>query len=600
MGSSFPVATLKNLLSLPARHLAVVHPDGPHTAILVARVVFGRPRPVDFLVIDAAAEGLASPAEIKEDLRARLAEIGPEALVLVIPQHRLLRHVLDVPPGDAAEIRAQVEREASHIGGLSESTWAFDSARLLPFGGHAHPLAAVYCRQSDLAEALEAYSDDEDSVFEVIPAGDALAAAYLRTAPARSDAILIDLGIEHTGLTIVHAGQAVFSSSFPSGSAALRVAPSDDPAPAGPIRAWLVELERTIHEWTEDHPKLAGAAQQWPAYLAGIGSDDPTLPEALCRAGTRPFASWSVVARTKTAPHSEGATAWGALLAALGQSTPVPSLLPRPRRDFWAQQRFWRGLLSANFLLAAILAWVLGMAIHRQQQQLDAKARWQAAASRALEDARDIRVVAEGLNGRLDALRPVLERQRQTVETLQTLSALQLQRTNAEHWYVLLADNVSYAAGSNHFVALPPLRGPDHRHGPGSAASTNAAGSPDRTFVAEVCVLPQGEKMRQKLSDLVADLKRIRLFANVDVLPPERRRPWVATNLYFPERHFALELNLSEDDLLPPLPLVQPATTNREPRAPFRTALRPAPADTRTTNANGNAAEAGNRNGRSR
>jgi hypothetical protein len=86
--------------------------------------------------------------------------------------------------------------------------------------------------------------------------------------------------------------------------------------------------------------------------------------------------------------------------------------------------------------------------------------------------------------------------------------------------------------------------------------------------------VPQGERMRQTLSDLVGDLKRFPLFRNVDVLPAERRRDLVATNLIFPERHFALELNLSEAELLPPIPIPRVVVTNREPRSAFRSPLR--------------------------
>jgi hypothetical protein len=82
--------------------------------------------------------------------------------------------------------------------------------------------------------------------------------------------------------------------------------------------------------------------------------------------------------------------------------------------------------------------------------------------------------------------------------------------------------------------------------------------------------------MRQSLSQLIGDLKHFPLFRNVDILSAERRRFLVGTNLIFPERHFALELNLSESELLPLLPLPKPAVTNREPaRSSFRVAPRP-------------------------
>jgi hypothetical protein len=76
------------------------------------------------------------------------------------------------------------------------------------------------------------------------------------------------------------------------------------------------------------------------------------------------------------------------------------------------------------------------------------------------------------------------------------------------------------------------------------------------------------------LSDLVSDLKRYPVFRNVDVLPAESRRDLVSTNLIFPERHLALELNLSEAALLPAIHLPRLNTTNAEPRGPFRAVRR--------------------------
>ena len=109
---------------------------------------------------------------------------------------------------------------------------------------------------------------------------------------------------------------------------------------------------------------------------------------------------------------------------------------------------------------------------------------------------------------------------------------------------------------------------PTESRGSGTATSASAATNApvsSRTFVAEVCLVPQGEDMRRALSELVGDLKRYALFRNVDVLPVERRRDLVSTNLIFPERHFALELNLSEAELLPAVLLPKTAPTNREP-----------------------------------
>lgn len=599
MAAPVPAASLANLLTLPARHFAVVDAGRQRARIVFAAVSRGRPRYLRHEIIDSHEEGFTTPEELREEVRVRLLASAPEAVVLVMPQSRILRHVLEIPPGDTAHTRTAVEREASRIGGLSDSPWVFDAVRLASFGDSPHPVAAAFCRQSDLQEVLDAYVEDDRSVYDVRPAGEALAAAFTHAVPAlaSAQAILVDLGASSTSVTILVAGQTAFASSFPTGSAAFtdalaadrggtresaevlkRTEPSLTRAGASPrleaaLEAWRAELERTLAEWQADHPKLASAS--WPVYLAGGGALQPGLAGRLSELGSRPFLPWPAPSQDGRGPaHPDLAVAWGALLLALGLGRPAPSLLPPERRAFWDQQRVWRGLLSVNLALIAMLAVAVTAAAANQSRLLADKAAWKRDATAALQRARDIRIVSEGFNARMDAFRPVLERQRQTVETLQVLAVLQRQRTNANHWYVLLADGLSYAAGSNHFAAAPALRPSETRFaGAASVPATNPPPSP-RAFVAEVCLVPQGEQMRQALSDLVGDLKRFPLFRNVDVLPTERRRDLVATNLVFADRHFALELNLSEAELLPPFPLPRLSPTNREPRAAFRVPLR--------------------------
>ena len=57
MAAALPALNLANLLSLPARHFAVVAPGPEQTRILVAAVARGRPRILSTRLIDAEAEG---------------------------------------------------------------------------------------------------------------------------------------------------------------------------------------------------------------------------------------------------------------------------------------------------------------------------------------------------------------------------------------------------------------------------------------------------------------------------------------------------------------------------------------------------------------
>jgi hypothetical protein len=324
VAASLPAGTLANLLSLPARHFAVIDAGSQRTRILVASVARGRPRLERTLVIDPFEDGATSPEELREDVRERLRTLAPEALILVTPPQQVLRHVLDTPPADAAHTRALVEREASSIGGLSETQWAFDSVRLRPFGRLAHPLGAAFIRQDHLEELLGAWTDDDRVVFDVRAAGDALAAAFLATASPDRHAVLIDLGARHTAVTVIVDAQPVFTTSFPSGSDVFTTAlatdrgcpqetaealkrsdpPAIDPATTPALHAgllsWLRELERTILEWRDDHPRprhcgrhLAGHPLRWrcpatPPRPNPVEPRTPSLPGLARRGQDRP------------------------------------------------------------------------------------------------------------------------------------------------------------------------------------------------------------------------------------------------------------------------------------------------------------------------
>ncbi len=599
MAAPIPAAQFANLLTLPARHFAVVDAGRQRARLLIASVTRGRPRLQRVETVDAHEEGFTTAEELREEVRRRLKEADPEAVVVVAPPYQVLRQVLEVASSDPAVIRAAAEREASSIGGLSDTAWAFDAVRQrepglgLVRGGPTHaPVIAAFCRQEDREQLLSGFTESAEAVFDIVPAGDALAAAFRAAQPGVSQAILVDLGSEHTGVTLMARGMPVSATAFPVGSRSLtdaiaadrggtfeaaevlkRTEPPDVRAPgnspryAAALRAWLGELERTLREWADEHPESSQNHGAWPAYLSGGGALQPNLVETLGAAGPREFRPWPLPADGPQRPDL--ATAWGALLLALHRTPPAPSLLSHEVRAFWGRQRVWRALLSANLALVAMLAVALLVAVMNQSRQLAAKEEWQRRASTALQQARDIRTVAEGFNARMDAFRPVLDRQRQTVETLQSLGVIQRQRTNANHWYVLLADAVSYASGSNGFASNAPAPRATTLEPRLIPAPTNTP-PPARALIAEICLVPQGEQMRQALSELVGELKRYPLFRNVDVLPPERRRELISSNLVFADRHFALELNLPETELLPLIPIPRSTNTLRDPRGGFR------------------------------
>jgi hypothetical protein len=159
-----------------------------------------------------------------------------------------------------------------------------------------------------------------------------------------------------------------------------------------------------------------------------------------------------------------------------------------------------------------------------------------------------------------ERLRPVLARQRQTMDALQTLALLQTVRSNQTFWYVLFADHLSY------FTAVPWGTTNAAATGAESPVTNSAMAALATTpgFVVELCVPEEGDALRQTLSRVVAELKQSRLFTNVDSLSIDRRRSLVDPQVLLPDRHFSLNLETGGDyarPLAPPERRRAPAST---------------------------------------
>lgn len=147
-----------------------------------------------------------------------------------------------------------------------------------------------------------------------------------------------------------------------------------------------------------------------------------------------------------------------------------------------------------------------------RSNSLAAKADWKNQATLAREHARDIRNVQPSTRA-WTRCAPCSKRSGRPSKPSRPLAALQQQRTNAQHWYVLLGDATVTPPAATTSPPSPP-RAP---RSPGSSQSVRPcrAHQPPpagRAFIAEVCLIPQGEQMRQSLSELVAELKRYPLF----------------------------------------------------------------------------------------
>jgi hypothetical protein len=179
---------------------------------------------------------------------------------------------------------------------------------------------------------------------------------------------------------------------------------------------------------------------------------------------------------------------------------------------------------------------------------------------------------------RFDAFRPLFERQQFTRDTLHTLRRLDEVRGDQNFWCALVADQTSYFSHPPASSATNPPAAEPLRPRTGFPAATNPP--PARPgYIAELCVPGDLDSARRLLSTLVNDLKKDAVFARVDLLSEDLRRPLADPKVLLPDRHFAVALDFAATEFQPPpaprrLRTAQPARTAR---TDFGTAPTPLP-----------------------
>jgi hypothetical protein len=307
---------------------------------------------------------------------------------------------------------------------------------------------------------------------------------------------------------------------------------------AEPLRNWHGELEHVLREWAPENQEDSPPLESFEIVLSGGVSLMPGLREHLNRLGSLRFVDWP-----ETAPAAMSdrrfSVAYGTALHALGRSRQSASLLPEEVRLYWTRHHSLQVLHSLLLVLLVLLAVTLGLGTWQKLEWRKQKQGLQERTQEALDKAETARQLSDQARRQHEQLRPLLQRQRTTLDTLEVLSWLPRVRSNRSHWYVLLADRHSY------FTVVPRPRGTNQ------VANTNAAlpAMPvDRQggFVVELCIPEKGEAKRNILSQIVAELNEAPAFSNVDSLPEDRRRQLVDPAVVIPEGHFALEIEVPE------------------------------------------------------
>jgi Tfp pilus assembly PilM family ATPase len=571
-------------LEPPLRRVLAVDAGSRCIRLLLLESRFGQLRVVRQDALDLQEEGLVSAEELKAHLQATVAEWGRPPLALVLPQPIAVSQIVDLPPVPDAEARQLIEAETRKLAGVNESVMVYDFARVPLSAEHRQSFWVTFCQEGEIESRIARLGFEQQDFREITTTANALLTAWHAARPAQRDAVLVHAGAQNTTVVAIRDGVAVFASSFPMAGdfftrAIARLARLS-PLEAGRLKhsanllageqtlagfaeivdGWAAELKRQLGEWR-------GQTSGPPEVIATGGAfAQPGLRDYLARHARLNLQPWP------TSDVPEGLLpamgfeiALGAALQALGQGRQSASLLPANRRAAWKRHQVRQRLEFANALLLAACFVVLALGIWQKLSLIQRKQALTNKVQAGLGMAQTNSALTRALGNGYDELRPLLECQQTTMDTLQSLARLQSARSNRSLWYVLIADQQSYFAQQ---PALAATNGTAAGMTDGEFAyrrrdPTNA--SPARPgLIAEVCVPEAADAARSTLSLVVGSLQESPMFSRVDLLPEDLRRSLADPKVMLPERHFALALYFATTEFQ------AVATAKSRPRPPVR------------------------------
>jgi Tfp pilus assembly PilM family ATPase len=531
---------LQRILPLLSRRVVAVDPGSRCLKILVADSTLGRFQVARREQVDLAAETLVTPEEIQEHLQARFPELAGLPLALVLGQNRCINEVVDLPEVRRDDLRDTLRAEAARLSGLPADSLSCEAIRLPPYAHFQRPHWLTLCKTREVDALIERYGPPfaepgaepgPPQLVDVVTTAHALLSAAQRQRLGGDNVVLVDLGANTTTVVLRVRGHGVFATSLPRGTASFAAALAKaaglsaeeaerrcrttkllagedaDSAVARAVETWAGELRLAVNEWLEDHAVLGLQAASLPAYLCGGGAAQPGL---LAHVNTLPgfrLQGWPVEGGPREQPERLAfVVAEGAALHALGHVRQRVSLLPAEYRAGVHRQFAWEIVQACVVALLLGLAGALGVGIWRQAGLLVEKRRLTESAAASLAHARRIDDRFLRINSEFERLRPVFQRQRETLRLLEALGAVGRSRTNDSFWYVLFADAASYAGGT----VVPGAATNAPAAGGNGPAPTDAVFR--KEFIAEICIPAEGEAMRATLSQVVAELKPAACF----------------------------------------------------------------------------------------
>lgn len=565
-------------LQPPVRRVLAVDAGSRRLKLTLVKSTFGHVEILREESLDLHEEGLVTTEELKHHLQELLESCDRPPIALTLSQHLSTSQVIELPQAPESEVRKLIEEEALKLSGVSDSTIVYDFVPVESRTPGRQQFWVTLCKERDIEERVWQLGLDHDDLCEVTTSANALVAAYRAAEPKSSEAILVHLGAQSTMVVVLRHAQAIFAGSFPVGSdsftraiAKARRCSVEEaeslkhqgdmlsgtqaiPEFAEFVDGWVAELKRQVNDCFAQRHGVVTDLSAFAMVASGTAFDQPGLIEYLNSKAGLALRLWPV---RKGLPTHGFEIAYGTALQALGLTAQPVSLLPAARRVRWQRRLTTQKIEFANVALLLLCFVVLVIGVWQKLSLVHRKEALLSKVQGGLESVQANQALTTDLLTEYEGLRPLLERQQNTLDTLETLALLQQSRSNRTFWYVLLADQQSYfdpsnitstnRVGQTNALAASGTWLP---FGGGQlflTSFTNA--SPAKPgLIAELCVPEAPEGARRVLSQIVNELKQRGMFTKVDLLSDDLRRDLADPKVILPERHFALSLDFAATD----------------------------------------------------
>jgi len=466
---------------------------------------------------------LGPPEQLVPETIAQLRlEYEPIRVVLIVPQSETVSQRISLKNESIEDF---VAKESDRFQEIEGNPPVVDHQSLNERSEKAYWL--TYCQPHVIEQRLTHLGLRLEEIDDVTSAAQGFWGFFETVHNKRGTSYVIDVGRRHSSIMGIEEGKPSFATSF---SSPLQL--KNETLTHEALTHWFQRLR-------EAPAALHGLPQQTLRFedkhqiiLAGDEALLQPIEEGFTkRTGASPqFARPQ--AEISSAP-GEFNIALGVARASLGPSSLHISLLPKEQRNRRDQRLIWSYLRGWSTAIALTTILLLLVGTWQKFTLFQFKDDLLQDTNMAIDKMLNTKQTLIDFADQYERVRPILRFQQETTELIETLAALSEHSQDPSYWLVLLANNDSYttkttgATNETNGLLL-------------SSQSTQLRENPG--FVAEFSFFNEGEAMRAKLTALVNRLNDTQIYANVDTLPEDVRRPLANTNVVLNNRHVALSL----------------------------------------------------------